>query len=500
MATATADFKEQLLAILAERERARSSLADFARYVLEVEPSHHHRVICDAIDALLNDEYDELIINTPPGSAKSTYTSWALPAYYVGRFPKNLVLTASYAIELAESWGRKVRNTVSDDKFRQLYEDVAISQDSKAAGRWELTAGGRYLAAGVGTGILGFRADMGIIDDPVSGFEEAQSMSRLKKLHGWYESDFVPRLKPNAKVVLICQRMSKNDLAGYLIERNRLDPTRRQRLLVMKMEAEEGDPLGRAPGERLWPEWFTPEMVRDAKRDDFKWRTLYQQEPPSDDGSWVAMNEIKIVQVIPDDLVFYILTDLALSVNTGDYSVHVVVGVDNNQNIYILDAWRDRCSADKTVDKHLELVGTYRPYESLIDDDNAAKVYVQLLARSARDRGTPVSCHMMPMRGQDKETRAASLRGWFKRGKMFMHEAPWNGWLVKELIQFPNATGSGVDDGVDALTLIGRRLATLAVKNIDPPKRAEPIKIKLPTLNELWELHDSKRTGSRKRI
>ena len=80
-----------------------------------------------------------------------------------------------------------------------------------------------------------------------------------------------------------------------------------------------------------------------------------------------------------------------------------------------------------------------------------------------------------------------------------MHEADWNNWLIKELVQFPNATGSGVDDGVDALTLIGRRLAMLAVKNIDPPKRAEPIVVKLPTLNELWELND-KQAGSRKRI
>jgi len=494
----TADFRQQLLEILAERERAKSTLAGFAEYMLDVKPALHHKMLCDAIDGLLDDEYDELIINTPPGSAKSTYSSVALPAYFFGRWPGKMVLAASYSADLADKWGRKVRNTVADDKYYKLFE-VGLSQDSKSAGRWATNRGGEYFAAGVGAGILGFRADLGILDDPVSGFEEAQSMSRLKKLHDWYETEFMTRLKPGAKVVLICQRLSKNDLAGYLIERNRLEPTRRQRILVMRMEAGEDDLLGRQPGERLWPEWFTQAMVTDAKRDDFKWRTLYQQEPPSDTGSWVALNEIKIVQVVPDNLSFYILTDLALSVNSGDYSVHLAVGVDNNQNVYIVDAWRDRCAPDKTVDKHLEFVQTYSPYESLIDDDNAAKVYIQLLARSARDGGVPVPYHMMPMRGQNKETRAAPLRGWFKRGKMFMHEADWNNWLIKELVQFPNATGSGVDDGVDALTLIGRRLAMLAVKNIDPPKRAEPIAVKLPTLNELWELND-KQAGSRKRI
>ena len=479
----------------AHRENARKALACYAQRVVGVSPALHHHIICAAIDDLMADLYDELIILAPPGSAKSTYTSVAFAAYFLGRWPQRHILTASYSTELAEKWGRKVRGIVDSPEHQLVFPLSRLSRESAAAGRWSTTVGGEFYAAGVGSGILGFRADLGLIDDPISGFEQAQSMTQLQKMQGWYETDFVTRLKPNAKTVLICQRLSRNDLAGYLIDRNQENPTRRQRVLKIPMEATDPpdvDPIGRTVGDRLWPEWFTPEMVIDAKRDDYKWRTLYQQEPPSDDGAWVSPSEIKIVDIVPppDRLKHYLLSDLALSVNTGDYSVHAVVGVDDDLNIFVLDVWRGRVSPEVTVEKHLALAKDHLPVESLIDDDNAAKVYVQLLSQRARETRINVPWKMLPMRGQDKETRAAPLRGWFKRGKVFLKKDEWNRWLVKELLTFPNATGQGVDDGVDTLGLIGRRLGSLA--------RAAPLPENGPppdprgsfysaTFDQLWE-------------
>ena len=431
----------------------------------------------------------------------STYTSIALPSYFLGKNPRGQVLGVSYSTELAEKWGRKVRNTIMESAYQKVFE-IGLSQDSKSAGRWATDKGGEYYAAGAGSGILGFRADIVICDDPISGFEEAQSKTRLEKLQGWYETDLVTRMKPNAKLVLICQRLARNDLAGYLIDRNKLNPTRRQKLLILPMEATEDlDIVGRMVGDRLWPEWFTEEMVEDAKRDDYKWRTLYQQQPPSDEGSWVSPVELQFIDSAPPihDLKIYLLTDLALSVNTGDYTVHIVVGVDSSMNIYIIDAWRGRVSPEVTVDKHLSLIRTYSPAESLIDDDNAAKVYVQLLAQAARESGTPVPWKVLPMRGQNKETRAAPLRGWFKRKKMFIVKANWNEWLRTELLVFPNALGSGVDDGVDALSLIGRRLASIATPASDLPPPTPQKTVQQMTLNELFEDREHK-SGRSKRI
>jgi len=448
-------------------------------------PAAHHHLICDAIDELLDDLWDELIILAPPGSAKSTYTSIALPSYFMGRFPKGHILTASYSTELAEKWGRRVRNIVDTPTFKALFS-VSLSKDATAATRWATNEGGEFYGAGVGSGILGFRADLAVIDDPISGFEQAQSITQLSKIHNWYETDFITRLKPQGKVVLICQRLARNDLAGYLIDRNITSPTRRQRILTLPMIATANDPLGRQPGERLWPEWYTQEMVIDAQRDDYKWKTLYQQEPPADEGSWVSTEEVQFRESPINPSTTYGMSDLALSVNTGDYTVHIVVAVDADGDWDILEARRARTDPDSSATTLVALCQAHRPQEWLIDDDNASKVFGPLVATKARQVGTNVPWKPMPMRGQDKETRAAPLRGQFKRRKVYMPpNAPWTSWLTKELLQFPNALGQGVDDGVDALGLMGRRLLQISRPQLTVVKSL-PTTADM-TLDELFE-------------
>jgi len=479
-----------LLRELEERDAAQSNLADYCRYMLEVEPATHHILICDAIDALLKDEYDELIVLAPPGSAKSTYTSVGLSSYFMGKYPKGHILTASYSTELAEKWGRRVRNIVNTPKFNALF-NVHLSKDSVAAARWATAEGGEFYGAGVGSGILGFRADLCVIDDPISGFEEAQSETQLAKVHAWYETDLITRLKPNAKLVLICQRLARNDLAGYLIDRNAKSQTRRQKILRLPMIALPNDPLGREPGERLWPEWYTDAMVKDAQRDDFKWKTLYQQEPPADTGSWVATSEIKFAPTpqISPEYDYYGLTDLALSVGKGDYTVHAIIAVHRSTGYcHTVDLWRQRVDPNASAIKLVSMCQTYKPKEWLIDDDNASKVFMQLVATEARSSSTPVPWRPMPMRGQDKETRAAPLRGMFKRGMMYFDPSqPWTNVVINELLQFPNALGVGVDDCVDALSLLGRRLFALSagLKPAEVPKAKQPT-IHDMTLDDLW--------------
>lgn len=484
------------------RRAAERSLADYARYALQVEPAKHHMFICAEIDALLAGEYDELIINSPPGSAKSTYTSHALGAFFLGKYPTKNVIIATHTSDLSERWSGKVRSTFASAEHQAVFPDSRLSKDSTAKARWATSEGGELLAAGVGGSILGFRADLGVIDDPISGFEQAQSLTQLQKIHEWYETDFITRLKPGAKTVLICQRLSPNDLAGYLIQRNREAPTKRQRILILKMEAEEGDddPLGRVAGERLWPEWYTNEMVQDAKRDEFRWKTLYQQRPPSETGSWVSADEVQFrpSPALTKETVIYGCSDIALSVNSGDYTVHILVAIDAQGDWDIVDAVRERVDPDASATRLVNLCETYSPREWLIDDDNASKVFMPLVATKARQQNTLVPWKPLPLRGQDKETRAAPLRGMFKRKKIYMpHDAPFVKWLLNEILSFPNALGDGVDDGIDALSLLGRRLIALSKPTLVEVSTKPPKTWQDTTLDEMWE--DKKFQNSRLR-
>src|SRR6516165_11277791 len=121
----------------------------------------------------------------PPGSAKSTYGSILFPPYVMATSPNHAILAASHTTELAERWGRRVRNLIARHSATL---GLRLADDSHAAGRWELASGGEYYAAGVGTAIIGFRAHGALVDDPIRSREDADSPHVRDKIWDWYKS------------------------------------------------------------------------------------------------------------------------------------------------------------------------------------------------------------------------------------------------------------------------------------------------------------------------
>ncbi len=131
---------------LLTRRRARASLIEFAR-LCGFEPAAHHRLLIEKLEAVARDDIDRLMVFMPPGSAKSTYCSVLFPPWYLAQHPDHALIAASHTQELAERWGRRVRNLIAEHANTL---SLALSVDSSAAGRWETEAGGEYYAAGVG--------------------------------------------------------------------------------------------------------------------------------------------------------------------------------------------------------------------------------------------------------------------------------------------------------------------------------------------------------------
>ena len=273
----------QAAAEILARRRAKDSLEAWIAYRgAPYKPALHHKLLIAELEAISSGANDRLMICMPPGSAKSSYTSVEFIPWYLGVHPNRSVIGASHTQELAERFSRRARNIVSDEKFRLVF-DCGLSEDSGAAGRWDTDRGGEYYAAGVGGSITGRRADLGIIDDPVKSREDADSERSRDKAWEWYVNDFLTRLKPKAGVVLVMTRWHEDDLGGRILERER----DRWKVVSLPMEAmERDDPLGRELGGRLWPEWYTDEMVSLAKQDTRSWWALYQQRPTSDEGDF----------------------------------------------------------------------------------------------------------------------------------------------------------------------------------------------------------------------
>ena len=260
-----------------------------------LRPARHHELLLDKLEALERGDIQRLMVLMPPGSAKSTYVSTLFPPWYLARHPDHAVVAASHTAELAERFGRRVRNIINEHSATLGLE---LAPDIQAANQWETKQAGEYFAVGVLGAVTGRRADIVIIDDPVKSRLEADSETVRERVWEWWKADLLTRLKPGAKIVLVMTRWHEDDLGGRLLAEMAAGG-RKWEILRLPMEAELDDPLGRAPGELLWPEWFTSEMHADAKRDQRTWSALYQQAPAPDTGIYFERSWLRPALSLP---------------------------------------------------------------------------------------------------------------------------------------------------------------------------------------------------------
>jgi len=152
---------------LETREKAKDHFMSFVHHVYDgfIE-GRHHRIIAEKLERVARGELKRLIVNMPPRHSKSEFASYLMPAWFLGRNSKLKIIQATHNTELAVRFGRKVRDLMGSDSYRDIFPNSPLKTDDKAAGRWGTEAGGEYFAAGVGAAVTGRGADLFIIDDP----------------------------------------------------------------------------------------------------------------------------------------------------------------------------------------------------------------------------------------------------------------------------------------------------------------------------------------------
>lgn len=398
----------------------------------------------------------------PPGSAKSTYSSVLFATWLIAKQNAN-ILAASHTTELAEKWGRRVRNLISE---HSLILDASLAADSQAAGRWALTSGAEYYAAGVGTGIAGFRAKFGLIDDPIRSRQDADSELIRDRIWDWYINDFRTRLVPGAREVIIQTRWHEDDLAGRAL--NHSD----WHVVSLPAIAEENDPLGRKPGDPLWDDGYGygAQVLELQKNTPARtWSALYQQRPAPEDGDYFKAEWFRPYTEIPDrgSLRIYGASDYAVTADGGDYTVHVVVGVDPEGRMYLLDLWRGQTDSARWIDIWCDEVIEWKPIEWGEENGQILGALGPFIEQRAKDRGAYVYRRQIPSKS-DKAVRAQPIRGLMAmRGLYVPINAPWYPAFRAELLSFPAGKH---DDQVDALGLIGQLIDSMGARKLETPK------------------------------
>lgn len=433
---------------LLRRRSIRRSLTEWAR-LCGFEPAKHHLLLIDALEAVERGDLENLAVFMPPGSAKSTYSSVLFAAWLMQRQTAN-VLAASHTTELAEKWGRRVRNLIAEHR---LILGIDLAQDSQAAGRWALTNGAEYYAAGVGTGIAGFRAKFGLIDDPIRSRQDADSELIRDRIWDWYINDFRTRLVPNARKVLIQTRWHEDDLAGRALNHEKWH------IVSLPAIAEGDDPLGRKPGEPLWSDgdYGYGQQLFDLQKSTpaRTWSALYQQRPAPEEGDYFKAEWLKPYDTAPDrkTMRIYGASDYAVTADGGDYTTHGVVGMDPAGNLYLLDLWRKQASSDEWVESFCDMVLRWKPMEWAEEHGQIKSGVGPFLDRRQRERRAYVVRTAFPTRG-DKAVRAQSIRGFMAQHGLYVPiSAPWYPSLHSELLSFPAGKH---DDQVDMLGLVGQ--------------------------------------------
>lgn len=460
--------REGAAAELLARREARRSLDKFVSYMgFPSTGAAHHQYLIGALEDVVSGKCPRLMVFMPPGSAKSTIASVYLPAYFLGVHPDRVVIAASYNTELAKGFGRRVRRVVGESRWKTLFGGE-IETDQSAADNWATTLGGQYYAAGMNAGITGKRADLVCIDDPIKGREDADSPTIRNKVWETYKADVRTRLKPGNAIVLIMTRWHEDDLAGRILpedysgESGNIEARDGElwRVVSIPAIAEDADVLGRKLGEALWPEWwpegfFDQEKISQGPRN---WASLYQQRPAPEEGAFFERGWINFYDELPANLSRYGASDFAVTADGGDYTVHGVVGVDELDDMFVIDWWRGQTDSGEWVEREIDMANAHQTLSWFEESGQIAKAVGPLIERRQRERRAYFHRQQF-VSSTDKPTRAQSIRGRMAQGKVFFpRNAPWVEPLVSELLTFPSGR---YDDQVDVMSLFGRALSAV---------------------------------------
>ena len=439
---------EQARMTLDIRDRAQDNFMVFVNHVYDgfIEGSHHKRVAKE-FEKLATDRGSRIIINMPPRHTKSEFASYLLPAWLIGKNPALKIIQTTHTAELAVRFGRKVRNLMEMSEYQEVFPDVDLKADSKAAGRWETAQGGEYYAAGVGGAITGRGADLLIIDDPHSE-QDALSETAMENAYEWYTSGPRQRLQPGGSIVLVMTRWSMKDLTAKLIKAQATDVLSDQWDIVEFPAILPSDNI-------LWPEfWNKDELLRvKASLSVAKWNAQWQQNPTAEEGAIIKKEWWNIWEKEDIPPVSYLMQsyDTAFSKKeTADYSAITTWGVFQPEeggpdNLILMDAQRGRWNFPELKEKALEEYNYWEPDMILIE----AKATGTPLTDELRNMGIPV-VNYTQSKGKDKHTRMHMVAPMFESGRVWAPEKKFADELIEECAAFPHGE---YDDYCDSMSM-----------------------------------------------
>lgn len=381
----------------------------------------------------------------PPQHGKSHITSRRYPAYLLGRDPTRDVISASATADLAEGFGRDVRNCIASPEYSRIFPQTRLAEDSQAKGKWNTRQGGGYYAVGVGGQLFG-RGGMAIVDDPFGSWADAQNGLERDRVWAWYQGTLYNRIRPGQPIIVIQHRMHEDDLAGRLIERQKSGADKWE---IVELPALVDDPP--------WPERYDRaalERIR-ANSDPRQWSALYLQNPTPDEGTffkreWFEFFDPKKLPTCHK----YTTGDFAVTDGKGDFTELGTHGYVGDTLYLAADGWRGQTAADEWIERLLDQFERAKPLAFFGESGPIRRSIEPFLTRRMRERRTFCRLEWLA-RTHDKPTMARPLQAMASARKVKIADTEYGHQLLGQLLQFPAGKR---DDGVDMAALMGMAL------------------------------------------
>ena len=432
------------------QEDGKDSFLDF---VLHVYPDYkvgkHHEKLAQIFEDIAAGKKKRVVVNIAPRHGKSELISYLAPAWFLGKYPQKKVIMASHTADLAVNFGRRVRNLVGSEAYKDIFPAVELQADSKSASRWGTNFNGEYFAIGVGGALAGRGADLFIIDDPHSEQDAKQGRADVfLPAWEWFQSGPIQRLMPGGAIIVVMTRWSKLDLTGQIVNH-----------MVKNEDAEQWEvvdfPAILPSGKPLWPDFWPIEelLAKKASLDVRYWNAQYLQQPTSEEGALIKREWWQKWEKDDPPLCEFVIMslDAAQEANTrADYNALTTWGVflneeTNNYNIILLNSIKKRLEFPDLKKLVLEEYKEWEPDSFMVEKkSNGAALYQEL-----RRMGVPVG-EFTPGKGQDKISRVNAVSDLFSAGIVWAPEHRWAKEVIEECNDFPSGAN---DDLVDSTTL-----------------------------------------------
>lgn len=425
-----------------------------------------------------------LLISAPPRHGKSRLATVATPLWCLENFPTHNVGVVTYGEDLSTDFSREIRDYVQKNPHLL---NVRLRDDVTRVSNFLTTKGGGLKAVGLRGTITGRGFHVLVIDDYIKEPKEAESANYLEGLYTWYQTVARTRLEPGAVIIIVATRWVKNDLHGKLMKLQAMtgrkffdvvalpalayDPAEIEGLSPEKRAQMLGypDPLGRLPGEALFPERYSQLDMQNMKGEMQSrwWNAMFQQNPFGDEGSVIDIGAfqkwdqpayeglLRDVMANPANYLVGRYWDMASAKNRGDYVVGTRGILNLKTGYFLIDdlvrgqfgplktesIFKTTCMQDLRrfpemrigIEEEPGSSGTYsvRNFQKILDEVNAS---IRIIPENASTKGS-------------KLLAAGPYLSAVEKGQVGLLSAGWNQEYLDEVEVFPEGLH---DDQVDS--------------------------------------------------